>query len=224
MKKKSYKIITVLLLAVCLFLSFSACKAGGNETHNGYTGEKIEVKPNPYTLSGTNVFEDGCYMLMDFETYWEVVQPVWGRSFGKVTMITDPEYVTHGKQSVKLEILGTEYWVGRNVQPLLYLETYNQYFQKKDFSDCDYFAFDIYNALDVDNWMRWSMEGSSGGVVADITLHPGWNHVKIDLESEQYAGTDLSDVDSFWVFFNRGEVFEETQVFYLDNVRAHKKA
>jgi len=118
------------------------------------------------------------------------------------------------------EILGEEQWVGYQVKPLLYLETNNQYFQKSDFSDCDYFAFDIYNALDVVNTIpSFSIDGSDL-TYKDIELQPGWNYVKLEIPE----GVDVSNCESFWVQFNRGDMFEETQVFYLDNFRAHKKA
>lgn len=214
--KKLILFVVAVIITISMIFTLSACNgSGANE--GGLPLDDPNAKGNPYTLSGVNVFDDGCYILLDFETYWEVVQPVWGRSFGKVTMITDEEYVTRGKQCVKLEILGEEQWVGYGVRPLLYLETNNQYFQKSDFSDCDYFAFDIYNALDVVNTIP---SFSIGGLTYnDIELKPGWNYVKLDITEEM----DMTVCDSIWIQFNRGEMFEETQVFYLDNFRAHKK-
>lgn len=218
MKKIILYVITIIMVLSMAF-TFSACNDSGS-TQGGLPLDDPNAKGNPYTLSGVNVFDDGCYILLDFETYWEVVQPVWGRSFGKVTMITDKEYVTRGNQCVKLEILGEEQWVGYGVNPLLYLETNNQYFQKSDFSDCDYFAFDIYNALDVVNTIpSFSIDGSDL-TCKDIELQPGWNYVTIEIPE----GVDMSNCTSFWIQFNRGEKFKETQVFYLDNFRAHKKA
>ena len=126
--KNICKKISLFLTTLCLLASFPACQKEG-----GLPLDDPNAKKDPYYLSGVNVFDDECYILLDFETYWEVVQPVWGRSFGKVSMVTDKQFVTRGNQSVKLEIVGREEWVGLGVRPLLYFETNNQYFQKSKY-------------------------------------------------------------------------------------------
>ena len=211
------KLLCTLVLTTTMF---SAVGCGSLFTTGNGGSSDENVKPYPYSLSGVNVIDNGCYMLLDFETYWETVQPIWAATFGKVTMITDSAYVTHGKQSVKMEITGTEQSMGY-VRPHINLDTTNQYFQKTDFTDCDYFAFDIYNALDYDNHVDFQV-GSK--IVKTVECKPGWNYVKVDVSDEVFSNVDLSNVLQFRFWFDRGEDHEVTQVFYMDNFRAHKKS
>ena len=211
------KLLSMLIIASAIF---SAVACDNKNVTNNNSDIDANVKPYPYSLSGVNVMDNDCYMLLDFETYWETVQPLYSATFGKVTMITDSEYVTHGKQSIKMEITGTEQSMGY-VRPHINLQTTNQYFQKTDFSDCDYFAFDLYNALDYDNHVDFQVEGK---IVKTVECKPGWNYVQISINDEVFESIDLTTVSQFRFWFDRGEDHDVTQVFYMDNFRAHKKS
>lgn len=223
--KKYFSVFTVLVLCFCLAFSVG-CMGGGsgnNEessgTNSGTTNpnESVVVKPDPYAVSASNVFENGFYILADFETYGECIQAHCLNSLGRIDMVTDEEYVTRGKQAIKITIDGTENWAGHD-NPYLSFITNGQYFQKVDFTDCDYLLIDIFNPTDKD--IRMGFNINSFFAKEYFTLAPGANTVRIDL-GELYE-EKLALVTSFDFSFDRGELHEEKEVVCIDNFRAHK--
>lgn len=206
--KKSIRIIILALLAFTMCFGFTACSE-----------DDSNIKPNPYTLTGVNVFDDGCYILGDFETYYETIQAFYGNSLGKITMVTDSQYVTRGNQAIKVEIRGTEIWSG-SVQPYICFKTDMQYFQKRVFTDCDYFAVDVFNPTDKEINMYFQINGRLAPTET-IVLVPGKNEVKIDITTSTYLA-ELSNVATLNFIFDKGELHNYSQVVYIDNFRAHK--
>lgn len=205
--KKVCRLIILSLLALTMAFGFTACN----------DGEK--VNDNPYRLTGVNVFDKGCYILGDFETYFETIQAFYGNSIGKITMVTDSQYVTRGKQAIKVEIRGTEIWSG-NVKPYICFKTDMQYFQKRVFTDCDYLAIDVYNPTDKDINMYFQINGTASPTET-IVLTPGKNEVQIDITGLTYL-VELNNVSTLNFIFDRGEAHDFSQVVYIDNFRAHK--
>lgn len=162
------------------------------------------------------------------------------------------ELVTYGEQSAKLEILGVEETFHER-NPMLRIATNSGFFNATvDFSDLSRLTFDIYNAMDYSADIRFFVSNSVNPVFAHedtlltmehyeycitkrIALEPGqWNHIEIpaeEMKGIRYdGGTHLVNgaealdvVGAFCLMFDRGELHEEQQVYYIDNVRAYLK-
>lgn len=195
------------------------------------------------------------YLIADFENYYECTQVKYQGAFGTVTEITkteEPDMVTYGEQSAKLEILGTEQtWRQRN--PIMRFATTSAFFNATtNFTNLSKFTFDIYNAMDYEVTIRfyadyeidpqWTLENQHMTndnyeycITTKITLQPNqWNHVEIPVEKIKmieydtaqmpylvYGSEGLDAVGAFCLMFDRGELHEEQQVYYIDNVRAY---
>lgn len=216
MRKKL--MLMLISLSILLFAGLPLFAACGEEGYpdSGWVPETEQ----------SNVFDDGCYLLADFETFDQCTQILWAKTFGKVIRIDNGDYITHGNWSVKLEIAGTEEAWGK-VAPYAKIATNAQYFQKKDFTDCDAFLFDMYSEMDYDlNILFCIGEYNSANSVA-VTLKPGWNNVEIPIASEDSVSPGsvylpAEGVSSFCFVFDRGELHAATQTVYFDNFRAHK--
>ena len=207
--KKLLNILLSALLAVSAF-SLAGCKEGEQSSSSESASVVVE--------SDTNVFEDGYYILADFESYEQCIQFGHGGYFGKV--IQSKEYVTHGEQSARLEVFGYSYQWGY-VSPTISLFTNNDYFQKKDFSDCDMFAFDMYSIMEYDLIMQFIIHASdSTEVFVNFTIKPGWNYFELSREDLGISWKD--EIEWFTFVFEKGNKHEETQTIYFDNFRARK--
>jgi hypothetical protein len=220
--KKFYKLLTLVLtivLSLSLILLTTSCNknnesSGGNNNNNNPPVNRID----PYAVTAQNVFENGFYILADFETYGETLNALCISSLGRMTMVE--EHVTRGKKALKIVIDGTENWEGR-VNPCLEFITNGQYFQKMDFTDCDYLLIDIYNPTQNNINMGFAINTSSRSQET-IVLVPGVNNVRINLDGKYTEQLEL--VKTFDFIFDRGELHEEKEVIYMDNFRAHKIA
>lgn len=206
MKKILNTVVSGLLIGAALGMA-GCMNLGGGETPS-----------SPDYASQTNVFENGWYILADFESYQQCVQFGQGGYFGKVIQTND--YVTHGNQSARLEVHGYSYMWGY-VSPSLNLSTVNDYFQKRDFSDCDMYAFDMYSVMDYDLTIQFKVVGTDGTIgLKTLTIKPGWNYVQI--ERIEFGARWSDEVSSFSFVFEKGNLHEETQTMYIDNFRARK--
>ena len=220
--KKFYKLLTLVLtivLSLSLILLTTSCNknnesSGGNNNNDNPPVNRID----PYAVTAQNVFENGFYILADFETYGETLNALCISSLGRMTMVE--EHVTRGKKALKIVIDGTENWEGR-VNPCLEFITNGQYFQKMDFTDCDYLLIDIYNPTQNNINMGFAINTSSR-TQETIVLVPGVNNVRINLDGKYTEQLEL--VKTFDFIFDRGELHEEKEVIYMDNFRAHKIA
>ncbi len=239
-------------LILTMMISLTACagKPSAQADVNNVTEEQRKNVKETDKETGETY-----YLLGDFENYFEASQVKYTASFGTVTQIAkseEPDMVTYGEQSLKLEILGTETtWHMRS--PSMRFSTNNGFFHETtDFSDMSKFTFDIYNGQDYEVSIRFYMNPEinprstmDDRVVIDdnyeynilniITLEPNsWNHVEIqaeeikrlmyDTEGNPYheIGEEaLTAVGGFHILFDRGELHENTQVYYIDNVRAY---
>ena len=213
--KKIWK-VTTLLCALISMLCTISCKKNGdgtsdgvvsNDSNSGITSEEIKEAED-------NIFENGYYILADWENYKQCAQIVQMEMFGKVIQSTD--YVTHGKQSARLEILG--YGV---TPPAMTVHTDEDFFQKRDFSDCDMFAFDLYSTMNYDITMDFQIHPMSGVTYnVDLVIKPGWNYYEI--KKSDLGVNWVNEIKAFSFLFEYGKLHEETQVFYIDNFRARR--
>lgn len=248
MKKK----IVTIMLGLAMILSLTACadekSAQGDIVEASKEQRKNVVEKDKET-------GETYYLLADFENYYETTQVKYGASFGTVTEIQkseEPDMVTYGQQSVKLEILGNEEtWHQHN--PYMRFCTNGGFFNlTTDFSNMTKFTFDIYNGQDYEVTIRFYPDTNvnpratlADRVVVDdnyeyniinkITLEPNaWNHVEIPAEEIKilmydtegraynvYGAEALKTVGGFHIMFDRGELHEEPQIYYFDNVRAY---
>ena len=251
MKKR---LITLLLFLVTLTV-LTAC--ADRESAGADTDVKKEVSDELRSNVKETDKDTGeqYYLLADFENYYECTQVKYQGTFGNVTEIKkseEPNMVTYGEQSAKLEIVGTEQtWRQRN--PILRVATTSEFFNETtNFTDLSRLTFDIYNAMDYEVTIRfyvdvkvdpqWTIEDQHQTndnyeycITNKIVLKPNqWNHVEILAEDMKIVKNDadqkpylaygeeaLEMVGAFCLMFDRGELHEEQQVYYIDNVRAY---
>ena len=159
--------------------------------------------------------------------------------------------VTNGEASAHVTISGNETsWLKRRPN-LRISTTTGFFNYTTDFSDMEYLALDIYNCQDYDAQIRICMSAdinprftypdltfinpnNPNTVIHVVELTPGWNHVEVPAEAFKtpsydsnaklvmLSGADaLAAVGAFCIFFDRGELHEVPEEFYLDNVRAY---
>lgn len=174
----------------------------------------------------SNVVEDGCLLLADFENYNQVAQIAFVNNFGLLEMVDDAPYVTHGGHALKMTIIGREE-SQRHYNPMMIIHTTRDYFQKTDFSDVDYIEADIYNGMDYDvtvRFLKTKVYYSKDTASVSLTLKPGANTVRIYLDDLKNAADSSNEFNQLVFLFDRGELHEERQVLYFDNIRAHFKS
>lgn len=244
--KKRLFIALSFLLGVASLFSFAGCGDGGKDASVSSSTE------NNAEDQQSNIVENGCYLLADFENYEQVTQVKNGWSLGKITMIAktmptgivygkhlievteDTDVITHGNQCIKVEIMGKEELWGKR-DPYLGFKTNGTYFQKYDFTDCESFLVDIYNAtnetLYTDFYVhdtRYEALHTLKPYQYEIELKPGANAIEIPMDMGIFAYTPtegiFANVGEIGFIFDRGELHEETQVVYIDNLRAKKKS
>ena len=222
-----FKTLIMVLLNCVLLYSFIGCSPNNSNDTKGDNN-----------IVDSNIVENGCYLLADFENYEQITQMKLGWTFGKVTPITneqDPEKVTHGKQCIKAEVLGREEMRGGKLSPFLGFKTNGIYFQKADFTDCESFLVDIFSAMDYEIKVDFYVNDLRNEVAysqielpyrIEIRLQPGKNSLEIPIDENLLEGRPQTgiykNVSDFGFVFDRGELHEETQTFYIDNLRAKK--
>ena len=199
--------------------SMAGCNWGqlGDESNSSsvITSDSIDEEQDEM-----NVFDNGYYILGDWENYEQCIQFNHAGSFGKVIQSTD--YVTHGKQSARLEIYGYSYQWGYS-SPQMHVSTVNDYFEKQSFADCDLFAFDMYSVMDYDLTMQFKITGTENkSSLTILTIKPGWNYFEIS--RTDLGPRWLDEISRFSFIFDKGINHEETQTVYIDNFRARKMA
>lgn len=165
------------------------------------------------------------YLLLgDFENYNQIAQPKYSNHFGKISVNANSDYLTHGKGSLRLEIVGRGETL-KHLDPIMNVYTSSYYFQKQNYSDVDYLEVDFYNAMNYIVPVRFSDTDayfSKFSTIMKYDLNPGLNHLKISLET--LKANDGDSFSSFSFIFQRGENFDENRIVYMDNFRAHLMA
>lgn len=155
--------------------------------------------------------------------------------------------VTYGEQSVKLDIFGSEEtWF--KIRPSMGFDVNSGFFNlTSNFSNMSRFTFDIYNGQDYEVTIRvCNGDGEERAFINDnyslsktvkVDLQPKqWTHVEIPAEDFKFVKYDnsaqpylvsgaeaLEDVSYLLIMFDRGELHENGQIYYVDNVRAYLK-
>ncbi len=173
-------------------------------------------------VSNVEVTENGQKYLMlgDFENYNQLAQLRYENNFGTVSLTSDSPYVTHGEKAMKMEIIGRGETL-KKLDPIMTIFTNHDYFQKINFSDCDYFEVDFYNAMDYEIPVRFtntSIYYSKYTTLISFTIKPGHNHIQLNLS--EFSNSEFSTLN---FVFERGEYYSERRVIYMDNLRAHYK-
>lgn len=256
------KRITATLLSLVMIMALTACAdskpAQAEPEDSDVKTEVTEAKKEQRSNVKETDPETGeeYWLLADFEDYFECTQVKYQGSFGTVTQVKkseNPEMVTYGNQSAKLEILGTEQTLTTR-NPILRIATNSGFFNATtDFSDLSRLTFDLYNDMDYEVVIRFyvadkispdftnedtllTSEHYEFCITQRITLQPKqWNHVEISADTmaaieyprsgpvNVYGAEALDIVGAFCIMFDRGELHEQQQVYYIDNVRAYLK-
>ncbi len=173
-------------------------------------------------VSNVEVNENGQKYLMlgDFENYNQLAQLRYENNFGTISLANDLTYVTHGDYAMKMEIIGRGESL-KKLDPIITIFTSQDYFQKFNFSDCDYLEVDFYNAMNYDIPVRFSNTNlyySQYSTILTYNLKPGPNHIQINLSE-----FSTNDFTTFNFIFSRGENYSSKRTIYMDNFRAHYK-
>ena len=159
--------------------------------------------------------------------------------------------VTNGEASAHITISGNESsWLKRRPN-LRISTTTGFFNYTTDFSNMEYMALDVYNCQDYEVEIRFYVNPSIDAtntmedryathpnnpynIVCSVFLQPGWNNLQIPAEAfkqvayddngvryMKYGADALEAVGGFHITFDRGELHENPQQFYIDNVRAY---
>lgn len=195
------RIVTILL---GLVMSFSLLACTNNEKVVQNDAETKEEKQRSNVIETDAETGETYYLLADFENYFECTQVKYSASFGKITEISkeeQPDMVTNGEQSVRLDILGTETsWFVR--RPAVRFSTTNGFFNiTYDFSNMSKFTFDIYNAQEHEVTIRFYKDGAVNTVSTmenRATTHDNYEYsivTKVDLAPKQWNHVEINAAD-----------------------------
>ena len=244
------KILCLILAALWLFI-LPACSNGEQpETPAATQPEEVEQRSNVVEVDENG---QTYYLLADFENYYEASQLGLFADFGTIELVNQPGMVTNGEFGAHVTISGNESsWLKRRPN-LRISTTTGFFNYTTDFSDMEYLALDIYNcqeyeveirfyvnpSIDANNTMedRYATHPNNPyNIVYCTFLQPGWNNLKIPAEEfklvayddagvryMKYGADALEAVGGFHITFDRGELHENPQQFYMDNVRAYIK-
>lgn len=168
----------------------------------------------------------------------------------QITKEEEPDMVPYGNQSVKLKILGTEESFFM-IRPTMRFSTKSAFFDETtDFSNVSRISFDIYNTQDYEASVRFYIDdqvsyrqdrsylyntdyANCPSIILDLKPN-SWNHIEIPSEDIKvlkydkngsgymaYGAEALQTTCGINIEFDRGEIHEEQEVFYFDNLRAY---
>ena len=168
-----------------------------------------------------------------------------------VSSADQPDKVTYGEGSVHITVSGASSFQRKFKPYLRLSTVGEMFNLTTDFSNMDRLTFDIYNCQDYESQVRVWMSSAinpqmaypdftfvnannPNTVVYIVDLAPGWNHVEVPAEAFKtptydssgslvmLSGSDaLAEVGAFFFSFDRGELHEIPEEFYLDNIRAY---
>lgn len=168
-----------------------------------------------------------------------------------ISKTEEPDKVTNGDGSIHITVSGASDFMRKFKPYLRFSTVGELFNLTTDFSNMDRLTFDIYNCQDYNAqirvWMTaeinprhtfpdltFSNANNPNTIVHIVELVPGWNHVEVPAEAFKAPSYDssaqlvmlsgaeaLSAVGAFGIYFDRGELHEIPEEFYLDNVRAY---
>ena len=206
------KLLAILLSLVCFCSILTSCGGSGGESSSESEKES----------SNQQVQEDGSITLMGFEDVNELLKSVAFTAYeSKIELCDDEQYVTQGNYCAKMKlnqslINNSSHYYDSTFQVLCN----TQYLKRRDYSNVDYLAIDIYNATDYEVEFILSL-GNRFNIVYDTVLKPGANPLAIYLNGEAY---NFSAID-VWDFNFRGLKAEQSSLeIYVDNLRVYERA
>lgn len=218
------KLLALLLFIVATF-SFVSCK-NGEDTSWENSGEQT-------TETVRDVIENGYYYIGDFETKRQCVEIGITRSMKKA-MNDNTAYITHGDYSLRFELWPHAY--DNFGGEITFNPSYSTYFRRKNFSDCEYFCFDLYVEKGVDFCtIRPRASGADYNYKVE-NLVQGWNYIEFPMSKFVYEESKLTEtqIKMGLVGKSYAESIEKininfpkqdyVQVYYIDNVRYKLKA
>ncbi len=184
-----------LFMAVCSCLAFTSCQ------------------------SGTKAEEDSFTAIYTFEN---TIRPVGMHNlFGVVSLNDDPEYVSEGKQSIKLAAMADK-------EEYLYAYfPFRSDFLKINNTDLTQVASvktDIYAAeeMSVGIGFYFSTKAELRTEAKSFKLKKGWNTVQVPVEHSLIAiQYDLAECNGLYVQFEEGAGTKKSTI-YLDNIQLEK--
>lgn len=233
------KKILIWLLILTMGTIVTACGEKKTSTDSATEGNNVQRSNVEEVDAETG---ESYYLLADFENYFECTQVKYEATFGKITQISkekEPDMVTYGNQSAKLEILGTEETFHQR-WPQMRIATNSGFFNKTtDFSNVTKITFDIYNALEYETtiWFYVNESVNPRSTMQDriltnpnyewcitnpIVLKPGqWNHIEIPAEEMKILKYD-ADLKPYFAYGK--EALKEVGAFDLmfDRGEAHE--
>ena len=168
-----------------------------------------------------------------------------------ISKADQPDMVTYGEGSVHITVSGATDFQRKFKPFLRFSTTGKLFNLTTDFSNMDRLTFDIYNCQDYEAEIRiWMFDeinprfaypdfvfintNNPNHIIHSVYLQPGWNHVEVPAEAFKTPSYDsngqlvmcsgadaLKAVGAFALSFDRGELHEVPEEFYLDNVRAY---
>lgn len=212
----------LLAIIATILLAFSAVGCSSN----GAQGSTPNTEPtNPViTLNG---FES----IMDLNTMSA------NGVLGKVKINQDEEFLTEGKQSVKITVTSKP-WQTRT--PSLFQATEVKYKNENytDFGKVKHVLFDVYNAEETEKQIGVQLAYALGGDVSRFWVSQGsvakyytlaaksWTTVRFDVPREYIPtakdadGNEINKVIGINIEFERPQVADEN--FYIDNFRLYR--
>ncbi len=150
----------------------------------------------------------GKIQLLSFENYEEITgtKVRTENQLGKVSFVTDSEFVTEGTASMKIEVQGD--YSRSSVNPYMQFECDFTTFGTSNFTDIESVSLDVYNASDealsVTLYFKagnFNREYESTTAVS-YKIQPGeWTTCTYDIE-KNWGDLDLTDVRYFFLVFN----------------------
>ncbi len=166
-------------------------------------------------------------MLMDFENASDVKKGiVFENQFGRVTICDDVDYITNGKASAKLEIIGDLY--GKTeAYPAMEFILDRAPILKSDLSAYAAIEYDVFNASDRDLNLYTSLGSFTKKLYNNAAVHllkkGEWTHVIVYLPTEVMGGEcPLAELTSLYVWFDKPGKGETSPVLYMDSLMARK--
>lgn len=236
--------ILAAFLCVCLVLCFAGCgnpQGQDSDIQNDRPATVQKEKHRSNVMEYDDETGECYYLLGDFESYFECSQVKYsGGKMAQIKKSENPDLVTYGDQSLQIIVPAGESDVA------LRMATDTAFFNETtDFSNLTKVSFDVYNAQDesrsvrfyINRFMRTAnSDGTWNFAWEDIwhddnqystsfrfDMNPnGWTHIEIT--AQDFANklqSDLSQIDGFYVEFEDGRLFDDDQIYYLDNVRVY---
>lgn len=204
------------MLILLLFINFGAAASPQGE-RDTQGGENVLLG----TLSDTET-------LMKFDNYYELQQiRGWNNMLGVANVNTDPDYITEGSGSMRLDIYGEYNSV--NAYPFFIIDCERSAVTKKNFSSYESISLDVYNDTDklLHIKMHLNVYGYSGKIedtnAETIELAPRqWTKATYGLEdgSVRKGFNNLQNVAGVVVQFPeyRTSVNDTPNTLYIDNM------